>query len=69
MCGVQPEAQAAIRMLWMSGAGRRWEKIMSSVFLSYSRDDLSVIERLGAQLKAIRGISIWRDQESLRGGE
>lgn len=42
---------------------------MSSVFLSYSREDLPLIERLEAQLKTIREITIWRDQEALRGGE
>ncbi len=42
---------------------------MPSVFLSYSRDDLPLIERLEAQLKTIREITIWRDQERLRGGE
>ncbi len=42
---------------------------MSSVFLSYSRDDLPLIERLEAQLKTTREITIWRDQDGLRGGE
>ena len=42
---------------------------MPSVFLSYSREDLSLIEELEAQLRKQSGISIWRDQEKLYGGQ
>jgi hypothetical protein len=42
---------------------------MPSVFLSYSRDDLPLIDQLEAQLKQTRTISIWRDQENIRGGQ
>jgi|CXWL01.1.fsa_nt_gi tetratricopeptide (TPR) repeat protein len=42
---------------------------MPTVFLSYSRDDLPVIEQLAAQLKTHSEISIWRDQEKLYGGQ
>lgn len=42
---------------------------MPSVFLSYSREDLSLIEELEAQLQKHSGISIWRDQEKLYGGQ
>ena len=42
---------------------------MPSVFLSYSRDDLSLIEQLEARLKTHSGISIWRDQEKIYGGQ
>lgn len=42
---------------------------MSSAFLSYSRDDLPQVEQLEAQLKQTHAISIWRDQEHIRGGQ
>lgn len=42
---------------------------MPSVFLSYSRDDLSLIEHLERLLKSSPEISIWRDQEKLYGGQ
>lgn len=42
---------------------------MPSVFLSYSREDLSRIEELEAQLKTHPDISIWRDQEKIYGGQ
>jgi hypothetical protein len=41
---------------------------MPSVFLSYSRNDLSLVEQLEAQLKNAPDVSVWRDQESLYGG-
>ena len=42
---------------------------MPSVFLSYSRHDLFLIEQLEAQLNAQPKISIWRDQEKIYGGQ
>ncbi len=42
---------------------------MPTVFLSYSRDDLPLIEQLEAQLKTHPDISIWRDQEKIYGGQ
>lgn len=43
---------------------------MPSVFLSYSRDDLPLIEQPEAQLTAHPDISIWRDQgKNLRRAE
>ena len=42
---------------------------MPSVFLSYSREDLPLIEQLEAQLKKHSEISIWRDQEKIYGGQ
>jgi len=42
---------------------------MPSVFLSYSREDLPLIERLEAHLKTHPDISIWRDQEKIYGGQ
>lgn len=42
---------------------------MPSVFLSYSREDLPLIEPLEAQLKKHSEISIWRDQEKIYGGQ
>jgi TIR domain/Carboxypeptidase regulatory-like domain len=42
---------------------------MPSVFLSYSRADLTLIEQLEAQLKSHPEISIWRDQEKIYGGQ
>ena len=40
-----------------------------TVFLSYSRADLSHIEQLEAQLKSHPEIAIWRDQEKIYGGQ
>jgi len=42
---------------------------MPTVFLSYSRADLPLIEQLEAQLKRHPDISIWRDQEKIYGGQ
>jgi hypothetical protein len=42
---------------------------MPTVFLSYSRADLPLIEQLEAQLTAHPDISIWRDQEKIYGGQ
>ncbi|MCS6305783.1 MAG: TIR domain-containing protein [Nitrospira sp.] len=42
---------------------------MPSVFLSYSHEDLLLIEELAAQLQASSDISIWRDQEKIYGGQ
>lgn len=42
---------------------------MPTVFLSYSRADLPLIEQLEAQLKNQPDISIWRDQEKIYGGQ
>lgn len=43
---------------------------MPSAFLSYSREDLALIEQLEARLKASSpNISIWRDQEKIYGGQ
>lgn len=42
---------------------------MPTVFLSYSRDDLPLIEQLEAQLSNHHEISIWRDQEKIYGGQ
>ena len=42
---------------------------MPTIFLSYSRADLPLIEQLEAQLKSHQDISIWRDQEQIYGGQ
>ena len=42
---------------------------MPTVFLSYSRADLSLIEQLEAQLKSHPDIAIWRDQNKIYGGQ
>jgi hypothetical protein len=42
---------------------------MPTVFLSYSREDLPLIEHLEARLKTHPQISIWRDQEKIYGGQ
>jgi tetratricopeptide (TPR) repeat protein len=42
---------------------------MPTVFLSYSRKDLSRLKKLEAQLKAQPKISIWRDQGKIYGGQ
>lgn len=42
---------------------------MPSVFLSYSREDLPLIEKLEAQLKNHSDLAIWRDQEKIYGGQ
>jgi hypothetical protein len=41
---------------------------MPSVFLSYSREDLKIIQQLEQELKA-NGVSIWRDQDKIYGGD
>ena len=41
---------------------------INSVFISYNRDDLSLIEPLEQALKA-KGITVWRDQERVYGGD
>ena len=43
--------------------------MMPTVFLSYSREDILLVEQLEAQLKTHSEISIWRDQEKIRGGQ
>ncbi len=40
---------------------------MAQVFISYSRKDLSFVERLAADLKNV-GLDVWYDVSSLRGG-
>ena len=40
---------------------------MPTVFLSYSRVDLPLIEQLETQLKSYLAISIWRDQGKIYG--
>lgn len=42
---------------------------MPTVFLSYCREDLPLIEQLEARLKTHPQISIWRDQEKIYGGQ
>ena len=42
---------------------------MPSVFLSYSRKDLSLVEQLETQLKNAPDVSVWRDQKKLYGGD
>ncbi|HWF60905.1 MAG TPA: toll/interleukin-1 receptor domain-containing protein [Nitrospira sp.] len=42
---------------------------MPSVFVSYSRADLRLIEQLEARLKDHPEISIWRDQDKIYGGQ
>jgi TIR domain len=42
---------------------------MPTVFLSYSRADLLLIEQLEAQLTSHPEIAIWRDQEKIYGGQ
>ena len=43
---------------------------MASVFLSYSREDLPLIEQLAARLRASSPeVSLWRDQEKIYGGQ
>src|SRR5262249_51927599 len=41
---------------------------MENIFLSYARNDLSAVLPL-AQSLAESGISVWRDQESIYGGQ
>ena len=41
---------------------------MPRVFLSYSREDLAVAHQL-AQALTTSGIAVWRDEESLHGGQ
>jgi len=40
-----------------------------TVFLSYSREDLPLIEQLAARLNSHSEISIWRDQDKIYGGQ
>jgi hypothetical protein len=42
---------------------------MPTVFLSYSRADLPLIEQLEAQIKTHPEIVVWRDQEKIYGGQ
>ena len=42
---------------------------MPSVFLSYSREDLLLVEQLEAHLENHPEIAIWRDQERIYGGQ
>lgn len=42
---------------------------MPTVFLSYSRGDLPLIEQLEGQLKHHPDLSIWRDQDKIYGGQ
>lgn len=42
---------------------------MPTVFLSYAREDLPLIEHLEAELKAHPDIFIWRDQDKIYGGK
>lgn len=42
---------------------------MPSLFLSYTREDLPLIQQFEAQLKAHPDLSIWRDQEKIYGGQ
>jgi hypothetical protein len=43
---------------------------MPSVFLSYSREDLPLIEQLAARLRASSPeVSLWRDQKKIYGGQ
>lgn len=42
---------------------------MPTVFLSYSRADLPLIEQLEGQLTTHPDISVWRDQEKIYGGQ
>lgn len=41
---------------------------MPTVFLSYSREDLLIVEQLEAHLKNHSEISIWRDQKEIHDG-
>ena len=41
---------------------------MPRIFISYSRQDLAVVQRVEQALTA-NGFSVWRDQESLYGGQ
>lgn len=42
---------------------------MPTVFLSYSREDLHLIEQLEAKLRSHPEIAIWQDQEEIYGGQ
>jgi hypothetical protein len=42
---------------------------MPTVCLSYSREDLLLVEQLEAHLKNHSEISIWRDQKEIHGGQ
>jgi hypothetical protein len=41
---------------------------MTRVFLSYARDDLQIVQRLAQDLVA-HGLTVWRDQDSIYGGQ
>jgi hypothetical protein len=41
---------------------------MRQVFISYARADLSPVQQLEGALQA-QGIAVWRDQESIYGGQ
>ncbi len=41
---------------------------MPSIFLSYARQDIDTVANLAQQLRAL-GSTVWRDQDSLRGGQ
>jgi len=41
---------------------------MASIFMSYSREDISQAEKLEKAFKA-KGLTVWRDQESIYAGE
>jgi hypothetical protein len=41
---------------------------MPSVFLSYSREDLPLIQHLETRLKEHPDLSVWRDQDKIYGG-
>ena len=42
---------------------------MPSVFLSYARHDLPLVEQLEARLKDAPSLSVWRDQDKIYGGQ
>ncbi|HEY7495933.1 MAG TPA: toll/interleukin-1 receptor domain-containing protein, partial [Candidatus Tectomicrobia bacterium] len=41
---------------------------MTRVFLSYARNDLQVVQRLEQEIVA-HGLTVWRDQDSIYGGQ
>jgi hypothetical protein len=42
--------------------------VMANIFISYSREDEKVVQTLEQALRG-NGIVVWRDQESIYGGE
>jgi hypothetical protein len=42
---------------------------MPRLFISYAHDDAQVVQRLHAQLEFYPDVKVWRDKESLTGGE